>query len=304
MGEREPQHEGIGQGELYYIIQPGIEDIVIFGYGLTVEPYRKDLLAGLLVIDRPFPADPAWLQMVANLYGECRLAPVTDDGDRGLVCQMQIEPDSLAYVRQIPADKSVDIQQVLMPLLDELPAPVLKLHWDEASRLWQSEWSQENELPPEIKEVFERTGYGCLAVESNIGVVHVCYASDADIDGFEDKPVRYQWQLIEMPTAPLIRLDVIIDDNPAAPFKFESFLNVAEEDQARVLDQLANQGWLFLAFYGDDLAYRFTKIVDHDEQQWQQLDELVARANAYWESLPPNRRDFDLAKEHFMRRFV
>jgi hypothetical protein len=135
-------------------------------------------------------------------------------------------------------------------------------------------------------------------------VVHVCHAADADIEGFANKPVLYQWQLIEMPTAPLIRLDLLILDQPNKPFKFESFLNVAEEDQARVLSQLANQDRLYLAFYGDDLTHRFTKIVQHDRQQWQYLDELVDQATRYWHKLPPERRDFYQAKAEFMRRFV
>jgi hypothetical protein len=135
-------------------------------------------------------------------------------------------------------------------------------------------------------------------------VVHVCHAADSDIEGFAGKPVLYQWQLIQMPTAPLIRLELTILDQPDNPFRFESFLNVAEESQANVLSQLANQDWLYLAFYGDDLTHRFTKIVHHDRQQWQYLDELVDRATRYWHQLPPDRRDFDQAKAEFMRRFV
>jgi hypothetical protein len=79
---------------------------------------------------------------------------------------------------------------------------------------------------------------------------------------------------------------------------------VANESQAQVLDELANQDELFLSFYGDDLNYRFTKTVDHDEQQWQLLDELVEQANDYWEKIPPEQRDFDRAKNDFMMRYV
>ena len=113
-------------------------------------------------------------------------------------------------------------------------------------------------------------------MESNIGVVYVCHASDADIAGFADKPVMSQWQLIKMPTAPLLHLTLVVLDAPIAPYQFESFLNVAAEDQANVLAQLANQDRLYLAFYGDDLTYRFTKVIDHNAQQRQQLDELVS----------------------------
>ena len=61
-----------------------------------------------------------------------------------------------------------------------------------------------------------------------------------------------------MPTAPLIRLELAVMDNPFDPFRFESFLNVGERDQLQVLTQLAAQEELHLAFYGDDLNYRFT----------------------------------------------
>jgi hypothetical protein len=158
-------------------------------------------------------------------------------------------------------------------------------------------------LPRKIREVFERTGYGCLAAEADIGIVHVCHASDQDI-GFRDKPIHYQWQLIKMPTAPLIRLDVVVLDNPTNPFKFESFLNVDAPDQAAVLSSLANQDRLYLAFYGTDMSYRYTKLIAHDEQQWQRLDELVQEAQSYLYSLEPWRRDFDLAKAEFMQHFI
>ena len=76
-----------------------------------------------------------------------------------------------------------------------------------------------------------------------------------------------------MPTAPLIRLGLTIIDQPHNPYKFESFLNVAEAYQADVLAQLANPEQLSLAFYGDDLTHRFNKEIPHTAQQWQQLDE-------------------------------
>jgi hypothetical protein len=119
-------------------------------------------------------------------------------------------------------------------------------------RAWHSELGATNQLPREIREVFEKTSYGCLAAETNIGIVHVCHASDADIEEFRDKPILYQWQLIKMPTAPLVRLDMTVVDRPEDPYRFESFSNVTAEDQAQVLAELANQEKLHLAFYGDE----------------------------------------------------
>ena len=42
------------------------------------------------------------------------------------------------------------------------------------------------------------------------------------------------------------------------------------------------------------------KAIPHTEQQWQQVDELVARASEYWAQLPPEHRDFDRAKAEFV----
>jgi hypothetical protein len=135
-------------------------------------------------------------------------------------------------------------------------------------------------------------------------VVHVYHASDRDIAGFRDRPVLSQWQLIKMPTAPLIRLTLTIQDQPAHPYRFESFLNVTEPDQENILSQLANQDRLYLAFYGDDLQYRYTKIIPHSKHQWQFLDEMVMKAQKYWEGLPEGERDYDQAKADFMKRYL
>jgi len=303
MREREPRKETIGKGELFFLWHPGTEEI-FSAYGLTMRPGSKEFLVGLLMVDRPKPADPEWLSEVEATFGECHLVAMTATGERGIACQMQIEPESLPYLRRYPGEKADAIKTALKPLLADPPNPVFTLRWDEEARLWRSQFASLTELPGKIREVFERFGYGCLAAETNVGVVHVCHAADSDIDGFADKPVLYQWQLIKMPTAPLIRLELVIVDHPINPYKFESFLNVAQEDQARVLSQLANQDQLYLAFYGDGLNYRFTKIIEHDKQQWQYLDELVREAIDYWGEIPPAQRDFDQAKAEFMRQFV
>ncbi|MBC8505054.1 MAG: hypothetical protein H8D34_09365, partial [Chloroflexi bacterium] len=80
---------------------------------------------------------------------------------------------------------------------------------------------------------------------------------------------------------------------------FESFLNIAADDQANILAQLAGQANLYLAFYANNLMFQFSKIIPHDIQQWQLLDEIFTEAYQYWESLPVDIRDFDQAKETF-----
>lgn len=303
MKEAEPRKETIGKAEIFFLSHPGPEQ-VFSGYGLTMVRGSSEFLVGLLMIDRPHAADPAWLADVEATFGEYRLVPMTPSGERGIACQMQVEPDSLQYLRRYAGgQKEEAIGKAIQPLLEDVLKPAFRLRWDESARLWRSEFIAETALPPDVRTVFEQFGHGCLAVETTIGVVHVCHASEGDIEGFAGKPVLYQWQLVKMPTAPLIRLEVMILDQPATPYRFESFLDVAEEDQARVLTQAANQDRLYLSFYGTDLSHRFTKVVAHDAQQWQYLDELVREAIAHWHSIPPARRDFDLAKAAYMRRF-
>lgn len=302
MGEREPNKEIIEKGDLFFLGHPGTE-AMFSGYGLIATPGSKEFLVGLLMVDRPQPANPAWLQEVTDKFGECQLVPMTAGGERGLVCQMQITPDSQAHLRAFADPKAAAIRTAMQPLLDDPPQPLLTLQWDEEKRIWRSSLLRLNELSPEIRGAFEQTGYGCLAAETNVGIVHVCYAPDADIEGFRGKPVVYQWQLIPMPTAPLIRLEMRVLDDPDNPFRFESFLNIGEADQARCLALLAQQEQLNLAFYGDDLHYRFTKVIIHDERQQTQLADLAQRAARFWQMLPPEQRDFDRAKAAFMRQY-
>lgn len=80
-------------------------------------------------------------------------------------------------------------------------------------------------------------------------------------------------------------------------------MNLAEEDQVEILAQLTCQDRLYLAYQGDELNHRFTKIIQHDDQQRQQLDELVRKEVDHWAEIPAEYRDFDHAKAEFMRWF-
>jgi len=158
-------------------------------------------------------------------------------------------------------------------------------------------------LPREIKELFANFGYGCLAIEADIGVIHICHASDSDIEGFRKKNVVSRWQLVKMPTAPLVRLKLVILDRPQSPYLFESFLNISDEDQANVLSRLASQELLYLVLFGDDLEYRYTKVIPQDFNHWQLIDDLHAQALEYLGNIPEEQRDFDRAKADFMNRY-
>lgn len=302
MQEQEPHKEIIHRGELFFLHNPGT-DRIFSGYGLTQRKNAKEFLVGLLMVDRPRPADPTWLKDIEETFGEYQLIPMTASGERGIVCQMQIEPESIPLLKQYPGQLPVALKGALLPLLNSPPKPTLRLSWDESLRLWHSELATAGTLPDEIREVFEQFGYGCLTAETNIGIVHICHAATSDVEGFENKSIWYEWQLIKMPTAPLIRMEIAVIDDPDNPYRFETFFNIEDDAQADILAGLTNQRKLYFAFYGDDLSHSHTTSLPHDEQHWQYLDELVEEAIAYWNSLPTNERNFDLAKEQFINQY-
>lgn len=134
------------RGDLYFLWHPCTE-YVFSGYGLIAREGFKDHLVGILMVDRPRRADPEWLQEVEAIFRECCLVPVTATGERGIVCQMQIEPDSLAYLRPYPGAIPAAIETALGPLLANLPSPAFTLRWDERARAWCSRFSLSTELP-------------------------------------------------------------------------------------------------------------------------------------------------------------
>jgi hypothetical protein len=95
-------------------------------------------------------------------------------------------------------------------MVGEAGLPPVEYVWEtptqEQARSWRSDFAAMDELPEEIRQVFDGFSYGCLAAETNIGVVHVCYAADGDIEGSASGQVSYQWQLVKTRTAPPIRL--------------------------------------------------------------------------------------------------
>lgn len=118
---------------------------------------------GILMVDRPQAADPAWLRAIEARFGSCQLVPMTATGERGLVCRMQIEPDSLPYLRRFPTTQSDAIRTALEPMLADHPKPAFTLHWSEKARAWCSQFTPSVGLPSEIREAFDRTGSGCPA---------------------------------------------------------------------------------------------------------------------------------------------
>lgn len=124
---------------LYFLWHPGTEDI-FSGYGLRVLPGRPERLAGLLLVDRPQPVDPAWLARVKETFGGYELQVMTVSGERGIACQMWVAPASLSCIRRLKTPLAAKLARALVPLHQQLPQPQLKVRWDSDLQLWVSEF--------------------------------------------------------------------------------------------------------------------------------------------------------------------
>lgn len=119
---------------LLYLWHPDTTD-VFSGYGLALGPAH---LVGLVMVDRPRRADPAWLEEIQKTFGAYQLAAMTQTGERGIVCQMHIAPASLPYLKTFDHPLAHALSSALLPLLLHPPAVTLSLRWDPAHQAWVS----------------------------------------------------------------------------------------------------------------------------------------------------------------------
>lgn len=124
-----------GTPTLRFLWHPGTLNI-FSGYGLALRPAH---LVGLLMIDRPEPADPAWLAFIQRAFGEYQLTRMTRGGERGIVCQMIIAVTSTPYLRVLPHPQTDALRAALLPLLHNPPAVTLALAWNQERHCWVSQ---------------------------------------------------------------------------------------------------------------------------------------------------------------------
>lgn len=119
---------------LVFLWHPGTREM-FSGYGLRIAPLH---LIGVVMIDRPSPAAPHWLEDIQQTFGAYQLVSMTEDGSRGIVCQMRIVEESRVHLRVIRHPKRREIHRALRPLLAAPPAVTLAMAWNESSGCWTS----------------------------------------------------------------------------------------------------------------------------------------------------------------------
>jgi hypothetical protein len=122
---------GVG---LYFLWHPGSRDH-FSGYGLVVAPWQ---LVGILMVDRPTVADPAWLADIERTFGSYQLAAMTHTGERGIICQMQVAEDSHRYLRRLIHPLSREVRKVPRALRRQPPAVTLEVRWQADQQGWVS----------------------------------------------------------------------------------------------------------------------------------------------------------------------
>lgn len=126
---------------LYFLTQPGGE--LFSGYGIPAQQSRKDHLYGLMMIDRPQPANRQWLADVEATFGDLRLYEMTRQGDRGLLAQLHIRDESLSYVQEKHGPITAELERVVCIHCHDPPKVSLNTWWDAERGLWRSEFHLE-----------------------------------------------------------------------------------------------------------------------------------------------------------------
>jgi hypothetical protein len=122
---------GVG---VHYLWHPGTTD-QFSGYGLFIAPGR---LVGLIMVDRPTVADPTWLAEIERTFGRYQLAAMTQTGERGMVCQMEVAADSHPYLRCLSQPLNRAIRDALRPLRRHPPTVTLAVQWHAERQCWVS----------------------------------------------------------------------------------------------------------------------------------------------------------------------
>jgi hypothetical protein len=204
-------HSGVGVGQPFGLLE------------IPVQP--RFILPGLLIVDRPRPADLKWLRRVESIFGEYQLVPMTATGERGIVCRMQIEPESLPHLRQCSSEKGLRSGLPWHLYLRSRPIQHLSCT---GTRKGGSGRARSPPRPNSPARFASSESFGCR-----------CLAAETDIEGRRGKPVRYRPQLIQMPAAPQIRLAMVNVDDPAHWARVSP--ECSHQDQAALHAGLASQ---------------------------------------------------------------
>jgi hypothetical protein len=156
-------------------------------------------------------------------------------------------------------------------------------------------------LPAELQEFLRDRDFACVTLGSDQGTVLILKAPSRDILSARGHvPIELRHELYEFPTAPVVRMVTTIYDQPERPLRFESFVNVEDEQQRAEYAALSRQEHLLMLFYDERLDHRLTKQVG--QLDGERIADVLSRAEALFQAIPEEQFDFEAAKAWVMAR--
>lgn len=156
-------------------------------------------------------------------------------------------------------------------------------------------------LLPELAEFLQDYEYACVTQATDQGTVFVLKAPARDIASTRGPvPVHITHELYMHEAAPVIRIVLMLVDDPTSPLAFETFVNVADEQQRADYAALITQDTLLLLFYDESLTHRLSKRVQNSSRT--ELPIMLNKADAEIAIIGQDMVDFEVAKSAVMER--
>src|SRR6266508_849751 len=119
-------------------------------------------------------------------------------------------------------------------------------------------------LPPELAEFLRNKDIACLMQGTDQGTAFVIKLASRDIESARGTvPIHLRHELYAHPTAPVIRTNLRIYDQPNTSLALETFTNIEDELQRSDFAGLAQQEALLLLFYSSFASLRYRNPVRH-----------------------------------------
>ena len=133
-----------------------------------------------------------------------------------------------------------------------------------------------------------------------------CFTLKAPLDeclAIQETLLENEWQLARLPNSPVIRIKFTFFDESTNPYRSECFFNVASQEDKEILQVLTELPYFNIGCFDMENQFVWGRRYNHRELQRRELQQLIEKAEQHLETIPQSVRDFDSAKQEFMRRY-
>jgi len=159
------------------------------------------------------------------------------------------------------------------------------------------------EQPVRIEDLLSQIDGGTSIVLANNQPSFTLKAPLDECLAIQGALLEHRWQLALLPNSPVLRIKFTFFDKPTNPYQSECFFNVASQEDKEILQILTELPYFNLACFDMENQFVWGRRYNHREFQRRELQQLIEKAGQHLETIPQSLRDFDTAKEEFMRRY-